>query len=153
MKVGYIGGTLDLYHAGHVNLLKRCKELCDYLVVAINTDEFCKRYKREPIMNEKERFACVESCKYVDYVIYNTGCEDSKKTIKDWNNSHKPSECSSGRKITHVFHGDDWTGDSLKKQMGFTDKWLEKNNIQMVYVDYTKGISTTDIIKRIKQIK
>lgn len=144
MKVGFIAGNFDLFHVGHVNILKRAKELVDYLIVAVNTDEFSKRYKRKPIMNQDERLKAVEGCRYASKVILNIGNEDCKKTIKYINKEY----CYGN--VTHVFHGSDWIGDPLKKQMGFTDEWLEKNGITMVYLDTTKDISTTDIINRIK---
>ena len=139
MKIGYIGGTFDLTHYGHYELFKKCKNLCDYLVVSVNADNFCGRYKRVPILNLEERIRNIKACKWVDDIIINIGDEDSKKTIDAYD-----------RKIDFIFHGDDWTGDALKKQMGLTDDWLKSRNIQMVYVDRTNGISTTDIINRIK---
>lgn len=144
-KVGFIAGNFDLLHIGHINILKRASSLVDYLIVAVNTDKFSIAYKRKPIMTENERLEAVKSCKYVSLAVLNIGGKDCKKTIEYINKNYNYGN------ITHIFHGSDWTGDSLKKQMGLTDKWLEKNGITMVYLDTTKDISTTDIINRIKK--
>jgi len=132
----YIGGTFDLLHSGHIALFKRCKEL-GYVIVSLNRDEFVTRYKREPILTFEHRKEILESCKYIDEVITNTGDEDSKISILS-------------SKATHIVHGSDWSGDALMKQMGFDQKWLDINNIEMLYLSYTAGISTTDIINKIK---
>ena len=144
-KVGFIAGNFDLLHVGHINILKRASSLVDYLIVAVNTDKFSAEYKRKPIMTENERLEAVKSCQCVSDALLNIGGKDCKKTIEYINKHYHYGN------ITHIFHGSDWTGDSLKKQMGLTDKWLEKNGITMVYLDTTKDISTTDIINRIKK--
>lgn len=144
MKIGYIGGTFDLPHYAHYELFRKAKLICDYLIVAVNTDEFCKRYKRKPIMTEHERMDTIISCQYVDEVIPNTGEEDSRQTVEEYHLCSKKS-------VDFIFHGSDWVGDDLKKQMSITDNWLQDNKIIMVYLDNTKGISTTDLINRINE--
>lgn len=135
---GYIGGTFDLFHPGHVNLLARAKSKCSYLIVSLNTDEFAERYKRKPIMKLKERIAAVKACRFVDEVMINEGDEDSTIAIK--------------KAVPHkIFHGNDWTGEGLLKQMNLTEEWLKRRGITMVYLPYTKSISTTEIIKRINE--
>lgn len=131
----YIGGTFDLFHPGHVELLRRAFEVYGEVWVALNTDEFCAQYKRKPIMSYAERRAMLESCKYVHRVIENVGGFDSKPSIL---------ECD-----PHVIiHGTDWVGESFKKQLGVTDEFLKENEIDIAYFQYTEGVSTTDIIKR-----
>ena len=134
----YLGGTFDCLHKGHINLFKRAKQMADYLIVSLNTDEFNIKYKnKKPIMTLEERMIVVEACRYVDEVVVNTGGADSKPAILKSNPDM-------------IGHGGDWVGDSLMKQMGLTKKFLEKNKIKMVTVcPYTKGISTTEIKKRI----
>lgn len=136
MKRLYIGGTFDLLHPGHLALFKKCKEL-GTVIVSLNTDEFVTRYKRKPIISFEHRMEMLLGCKYVDEVVVNTGCEDSK-----------PSILASG--ATHIVHGDDWTGEALMKQLTVTQEWLDQNKIQMLYLPYTQGISTSDIIKSIR---
>lgn len=135
-KIGYAGGTFDLFHAGHVNFLRQCSRNCDLLVVGVNTDEFCERYKRRPVMNLHERIRVVEACRYVDGTLVNWSCEDSKPTIKK---SH----------ASVIFHGDDWPIPGLMKQMDLTNEWLEAHKIKLEHVHYTHGISTGEIIGRI----
>lgn len=69
-KVGYTTGVYDMFHIGHLNILKRAKEQCEYLIVGVTTDQLCfERKKKYPIINEMERVAIVESIKYVDQVV------------------------------------------------------------------------------------
>lgn len=134
-RKAYIGGTFDLFHRGHVNLLRGAKEMADEVVVSLNTDEFAARYKRLPVMNLEDRIAVVASCRYVDEVVINTGGEDSKPAILE----AKPDV---------ILHGDDWTGESLMKQMCLTQEFLAENGICMDYLPYTKGISTSELKTR-----
>lgn len=135
----YIGGSFDLFHSGHINLIKRAKNYADIVIVALNTDDFHKRFKGSyPILSLEERTTMLNACKYVDTVDVNDGCEDSKPCIL----RHNPD---------FILHGDDWKENSLMKQMGLTQEFLNKQNIKMVYISYTKGISSTEIKKRICQ--
>lgn len=134
MKRIYIGGTFDVLHPGHVMLLERAHAL-GRTIVSLNTDAFAARYKRAPIMSLAERKIVVGACRYVDEVMVNYGCEDSKPSILY-------------ARATHVLHGSDWTGPALMAQMGLTQRWLEAHGIEMLYLDYTVGVSTTDILKR-----
>ena len=137
MTRAYIGGTFDLFHIGHVFLLSRAKSEFDEVVVSLNTDEFCERYKGErPVMELAERAAVIAACRYVDKVDVNDGCEDSTLAVL----RNAP---------THIIHGDDWKGESLKKQMGLTDAFLVDNRIELIYFPYTKRTSTGDIKERI----
>jgi glycerol-3-phosphate cytidylyltransferase len=133
--IAYIGGTFDILHPGHLELLKRAYHDFDYVMVALNTDEFCTEYKRKPIMTYDERKTCLLACRYVTGVVKNTGGYDSK-----------PSILRVGP--THIIHGDDWTGPEYMKQLGIDKEFLKKHNIKLKYYSYTKGISTTDLIKR-----
>jgi glycerol-3-phosphate cytidylyltransferase len=135
----YVGGTFDLFHPGHIRFLERCQEF-GKVVVALNTDEFAARYKRRPVLSLAERHDLLESCKYVDKVFVNIGNENSGQTI-----DMMPVDI----RISHIAHGDDWTGESLMQQLGIDQAWLDRRGIKMLYIPYTAGISTTDIIGRI----
>ncbi len=137
-KTVYIIGVFDLYHRGHVELLKRAKSLGDRLVVAINSDRIVTDYKREPIFNEEDRLELVKSCKYVDeaFIIHEF---DNKEYIKKLN-------------IDVIVHGDDWDEAGYLKQIRVTPEFLEEHNVEMKFLPYTTGISTSDIIKRINSI-
>ena len=133
----YTGGTFDLFHYGHANLLRHCKKF-GYVIVSLNTDEFIKEYKgKPPIMNYAERRAALLACKWVDEVIPNTGGADSKPAIE----KAKPHV---------IIIGSDWATKDYYKQMGFTQEWLDEKNITLCYVPYTMGISTTEIKARLK---
>jgi glycerol-3-phosphate cytidylyltransferase len=136
-RVLYTGGTFDLFHYGHVNFLKKCKMISDEVVVSLNTDEFIQEYKgKAPVMTYKERETSLLYCQYVDRVIPNIGGKDSRVSILEV----MPQI---------VAIGDDWAQKDYYKQMSFTQEWLDDNNIVLVYLPYTKGISTTEIKKRL----
>tara|TARA_B100001559_G_scaffold311622_1_gene308361 strand:- start:223 stop:660 length:438 start_codon:yes stop_codon:yes gene_type:complete len=132
----YVGGTFDCFHRGHVNLLRQAKNVADYVIVALNSDDFATSYKCQPIMNEIERLDVIRSCKYVDMSFIMEAHNNQKKYIE----MIKPN---------FILHGNDWTGDSLINQLGISQEFLDDNEIKMHYVPYTIGISTSDIKDRI----
>ena len=130
----YTGGTFDLFHAGHVNFLKICKEIAGVsgtVTVSLNTDEFIYEYKKSyPILNYEQRYDVLIACKYVDYVIPNKDGKDSKPAIED---------CSPDI----IAIGSDWARKDYYKQMNFDQDWLDERNISLLYIPYTQGISST----------
>lgn len=135
MKV-YTGGTFDCFHAGHVNFLRACSEF-GKVCVSVNTDEFIEEFKgRPPIMRVDERTAVLRACKYVDTVILNVGGPDSKPAIM-----HAMPDI--------IAIGTDWHGRNYLGQLGIDTEFLYTNNIALLYIPYTVGISTTDIRKRL----
>lgn len=138
MTYVYVGGTFDMFHYGHAEFLRKCR---DYgkVILSLNSDEFAERYKRKPVMNLSERMSAAQSCRWVDKVIVNIGDENTGKTI----------DSLTEIKVTHIAHGDDWTGNSLLGQLGIDQDWLDARSIQMLYVPYTRGISSSGIIRRI----
>jgi glycerol-3-phosphate cytidylyltransferase len=135
----YVGGTFDLFHAGHVQFLLQCSQY-GKVVVALNADNFSARYKRRPILSINERKGAIEACRFVDDVVTNIGNENSAITI---------DLLLETRSIKYIAHGNDWTGESLMGQLGIDQSWLDFRGIQMLYIPYTSGISTSDIIGRI----
>ncbi len=137
----YTGGTFDLFHAGHVNLLKRCHEiagLTGQVIVSLNTDEFIEKYKgKKPLISYEDRKAILESCRYVDSVMENYGGEDSKESI------------ILAQLIDVVAIGSDWARKDYYKQMNFTQDWLDEQGISLIYIPYTKGISSTSIKQKL----
>lgn len=134
----YTGGTFDLFHKGHVNFLRQCKEIGDYVVVSLNTDEFIYQYKGEyPIIGYDDRKEVLLSCKYVDEVIPNSGGKDSKPAIISVNPKF-------------IVIGSDWAKKDYYKQMNFTQKWLDDNKFVLIYIPYTENVSTTAIKKNLK---
>ncbi|AXG66197.1 nucleotidyltransferase [Streptomyces phage Annadreamy] len=146
----YTGGTFDLFHEGHVELLRSCKRLAGdgKVVVALNTDEFIGRFKNNlPVQTFRERKTVLESCRYVDLVIPNVGEEDSKVTIIEaCSVLHKMGESL----IEVIAIGSDWAGRDYYGQMGFTKEWLDENDLILVYIDRRTGMSTTKIKDKLK---
>lgn len=142
MSIVYTGGTFDLFHSGHVNLLKRCKDIAGIngtVVVSLNTDDFIKQYKGlPPVCSDEERLSVVQSCRYVDEVLWNVGGKDSKIAIE----MVSPD---------YIVIGSDWAKKDYYAQMNFTQEWLDEKGIGLVYVPYTKAVSSTDIKKRINK--
>jgi cytidyltransferase-like protein len=140
MAVVYTGGTFDLFHSGHANLLKRCREIAGddgKVIVSLNPDNFIVKYKKSaPICSETERKAVLESCMYVDEVIMNVGGEDSRIAIEMVNPDY-------------IVIGSDWARRDYYAQMGFDQFWLDERGIGLVYVPYTKAISSTEIKRRL----
>ena len=127
----------DLFHSGHVNFLKRCAEL-GTVTVALNTDEFIHEYKgKAPWMDYKERKTVLEACRYVNNVIPNKWGKDSKPTILDVNPDI-------------IAIGSDWAKKDYYKQMMFTQDWLDEQDIMLLYIPYTEGISSTKIKEQLK---
>jgi glycerol-3-phosphate cytidylyltransferase len=143
-QIVYTGGTFDLFHSAHVRFLKACRRLAGQdgrVVVALNTDAFIQAYKgNSPIMSFDERKELLLGCRYVDAVVSNIGGADSKPSIEQV----MPDL---------IVIGDDWARKDYYAQMQFTRDWLDQMDIQLVYVPYTPGISTTDIKKRVAGLK
>ncbi len=128
MIIGYTTGVYDLFHVGHLNLLKNAKGMCDKLVVGVTVDELVEYKGKRSMIPFEDRIEIVRSCKYVDAAVpqYDMDKLEACKKL--------------GASI--LFVGDDWYG---------TDKWkayekeFENNGIKIVYFPYTKGISSTKI--------
>lgn len=135
MKI-YTGGTFDLFHSGHVNFLRQSSQFGE-VVVSLNTDDFIVSYKGKPsTWSFEERAEVLLGCKYVSAVVPNSGGHDSKPAILDV----KPDIISIGS---------DWATRDYYSQMGFDQEWLDERGIMLLYIPYTKGISTTETKRRI----
>lgn len=132
----YVIGVFDLFHRGHVELLRKAKALGKRLIVAVNGDEMVASYKRRPFYDEIDRMEIVKACRYADEVFIIREF-DNKQYIEDL-------------KIDAIVHGDDWPVESYLEQIRVTPEFLKKNNVSMVLVPYTRGISTSDLISKIK---
>ena len=136
----YTGGTFDLFHANHVKFLKRCAQFGP-VTVSLNTDEFIEAYKgKPPVMSFDERKIMLEACIYVDKVIVNRGGANSKVAIM----AATPDM---------IIIGSDWAVRDYHKQMDFTQEWLDERNIILAYIPYGKGVSSTEIKKRLSVVK
>ena len=132
-KIGYTTGVFDMFHIGHLNILKKAKALCDYLIVGVSTDALVEEYKnKKTIIPEEQRFEIVASIKYVDDVVY----QESMDKMAAWEKYH----------FNTVFVGSDWKG---------TDKWekieqeFKKVGVEVVYLPHTDGISSSLLREKI----
>ncbi len=132
-KVGYTTGVFDMFHIGHLNILKKAKEQCDYLIVGVSTDELVEEYKKKlPVIPFEQRIAIVEAIKYVDEVY-------SQKSLDKFDAYEKI-------KFDVLFHGDDWRNTTLYKDI---QKKFEDVGVDVVFIEHTSGISSTDLRKRL----
>lgn len=135
--IGYTQGTFDLFHTGHLNLLIQAKKNCDYLIVGVNSNELVQKYKlKKTVIDEKNRAYIISHIDVVDKVII-TNTLDKLEAYRKF-------------KFNKIFIGDDWKNNERWKQ---TEKILSKYNAEVCYLNYTKGISSTEIIKKIKETK
>lgn len=128
MTIGYTTGVYDLFHVGHLNLLKNAKGMCDKLIVGVTIDELVNYKGKKATIPFEDRIELVRSCKYVDVAVpqYNMDKLEACKKLG----------------ASYLFVGDDWYG---------TEKWknyeveFEKAGIKIIYFPYTKGVSSTKI--------
>lgn len=136
LVIGYTTGVYDLFHIGHLNLLKNAKGMCDYLVVGVTVDELVAYKGKQAMIPFEDRIEIVRSCKYVDAAVPQYDMD-------------KLTACKKlGAKF--LFVGDDWYG---------TEKWLKyeeefaKEGIKIVYFPYTKGVSSTKINEALEAVR
>jgi len=133
-QIGYTTGVYDLFHIGHLNIIKRAKELCDFLIVGVSTDELVQSYKHKiPVIPFEERIQIVEAIKYVDKVVPQTSLDK----VVAWNQFH----------FNAIFHGDDWKGSSMYDEI---KNRFSNLGVDMVFLPHTQGVSSTEILKRIQ---
>jgi len=136
MNIGYTAGVYDLFHVGHLNLLKNAKGMCDKLIVGVTTDELVTYKGKHSLIPFEDRIEIVRSIKYVDAVVPQDDMD-------------KLTMC---KKIgaSYLFVGDDWFG---------TEKWqayekeFEAAGVKIIYFPYTKGISSTKITEALKSLR
>ena len=126
-KIGYTTGVYDMFHIGHLNLIRRAKEQCEYLIVGVSTDECVQSYKNKtPIIPYDERAAIVQAIRYVDEVVPQTSM-DKLDFLKK-------------RYFDVMFHGDEWKGTELYNKY---EEEFAKYGAKIEYLTHTDGISST----------
>ena len=125
--IGYTTGVFDMFHIGHLNILKRAKEQCDFLIVGVSTDELVQEYKHKiPIIPLCDRMAIVEAIKHVDLVVPQVNMDKFAAWEK--------------LKFNAIFHGDDWKGSTLYDKV---EEDLKAVGVDMVFLPHTDGVSST----------
>jgi glycerol-3-phosphate cytidylyltransferase len=133
-KLGYTTGVFDLFHVGHLNILKKAKEQCEFLIVGVSTDELVRKYKnKQPVIPHYERMAIVEGIKYVDKVVPQT----NRDKLFAWEKI----------RFDVMFVGDDWKGNPLFDEVETKFKSI---GVNIVYFPYTQGVSSTIVKQKIK---
>lgn len=135
--IGFTAGAFDMFHIGHLNLIKNAKARCDYLIVGVNTDELIASYKnKNVIVPLDERMQIVSALKYVDEVEV----VDTLNKVEMWKR----------KKFDVVFIGDDWKG---------TERWIKTEadldnccNVKVIYLPYTKGTTSTLLREKLIEI-
>ena len=126
-KLGYTQGAFDMFHIGHLNLLKNAKAQCETLIVGVNTDDLIWRYKnKHAVISESDRVEIIKAIRYVDDVIL----VDTLDKSEVW----------SDLMFNAIFIGDDWKGNERWKN---TEKELSAKGAEVVYLKYTSGVSST----------
>lgn len=137
-RIGYTAGVYDMFHIGHLNVIKHAKERCDYLIVGVSTDEIVEQNKnKKPIIPFDERVAIVEAIKYVDQVVPQEryDIEGKIETVKKYG-------------INVMFVGSDWQGTEKWKKI---ENELAKIGCEVIYLPHTDGISSTMLRKKIEK--
>lgn len=134
-KIGYTTGVFDMFHIGHLNILRRAKEQCDYLIVGVTTDALCEARKNKlPIICEDDRVAIVEAIRYVDRVVRQSDM-DKLAAVRELG-------------ADAVFVGSDWKGTEAWNAY---ERQFAEVGCEVVYLDHTDGISSTVLRERLNQ--
>ncbi len=136
-KVGYVQGVFDMFHIGHLNILKNAKSVCDYLIVGVNSDELTYKYKdKKPIVPQEERLEIIKELKCVD----EAQIVNSRDKLKALELFHYDA----------LIMGSDWKGTDFYNNV---EKELAKKNVDVVYFPYTKDTSSTILRDKLGKIQ
>ncbi|MDO4418300.1 MAG: adenylyltransferase/cytidyltransferase family protein [Eubacteriales bacterium] len=136
-KIGYTTGVYDMFHIGHLNILKKAKERCDYLIVGVSTDEVVQSYKhRTPIIPFAERIAIIRELRCVDQAVP----QSSMNKMEAWKEYH----------FDALFHGSDWKGSEMYNNM---IEQFAKVGVDVVFLPHTEGVSSTLLSEVLYKLK
>lgn len=134
-KIGYTTGVFDLFHIGHLNILRKAKEKCEFLIVGVTTDELVKYKNKQAVIPHEERMEIIKSIKYVDKVVV----QENMNKMEAWKKY----------KFNVMFVGSDWKGTA--KWNKFEEEFGEVG-VDIVYFPYTKTTSSTQLREALKNI-
>ena len=132
-KVGYVQGSFDMFHIGHLNIIKNAKSICDYLIVGVNSDEFMYSYKhKHPVIPVKERIEIIKALKYVDeaHIVNNM---DKLEALEKFH-------------YNALIMGDDYKGTEFYNKV---EKELKEKKVDVIYFPYTKTTSSTIVREKL----
>lgn len=136
--IGYTTGVFDMFHIGHLNILRNAKNMCDFLIVGVSTDELVQQYKgRTPIIRFNERLEIVKAIRYVDQAVPQLTMDkmDAWRELR----------------FDALFHGSDWKGSDMYNKI--VDDF-EKVGVDVVFLPHTSGVSSTllsDVLHHLKE--
>ena len=136
MIVEYTTGVFDLFHIGHLNLLRNAKGMCDKLIVGVTTDELISYKNKKAIITHNERMEIVRAIKYVDSVIPQENIDEFEMWKK--------------LKFNIMFVGDDWFVNNKREEL---EKQFKEVGVRIVYLPYTKGTSSTLINQTLEKLR
>ena len=137
-RVGYTCGVFDVFHVGHLNLLERCKNMCDYLIVGVWYDTYVREIKhKEPVYPENDRVRILKALKMVDDAVL-VDIETTNDKMLALEKFH----------FDVLFSGDDWKGSDRYRR---PKEQFKELGASIEYFPYTKGISTTQIKEQLKE--
>ena len=134
--IGYTTGVYDMFHIGHLNVIRSAKEMCDYLIVGVSTDELVRKEKQKtPVIPYEERAEIIASIRYVDQVVP----QMDKNKLGAWERYH----------FHKMFVGSDWKDTP---QWNRYEEQFAPLGVEIVYLPHTDGISSTMLSEIIKGI-
>jgi glycerol-3-phosphate cytidylyltransferase len=136
MKIGYTTGVFDLFHIGHLNLLRNARALCDKLVVGVTTDELVSYKHKRSVISFAERFEIVRACRYVDAVVP----QETLDKFAAWEKL----------RFDMMFVGDDWFKNERWQAV---ERQFAEVGVKIVYFPYTKGTSSTLINEVLQKLR
>lgn len=136
MIIGYTSGVYDLFHIGHLNLLRNAKGMCDKLVVGVTTDELVGYKNKKAVIPFHERMEIVRSIRYVDSVVP----QENMDKFEMWKKL----------KFNVIFVGDDWYASNKWEEL---EKQFKDVGVSIVFFPYTKGISSTLINNTLNNLR
>lgn len=136
-KIGYTTGVFDMFHIGHLNILKRAKEQCEYLIVGVSTDEVVVTYKGTlPVIPYEERTQIISAIKYVDRVV----------PQKNMNKMDAYAQLH----FDVIFHGSDWQGSDMYTAIA---EQFKEVGVDVVFLPHTDGVSSTMLRDKLNEEK
>ena len=133
--VGFTAGTFDMFHIGHLNLIKNARSRCDYLIVGVNSDELVREYKRKnAVVPLVERMEIIQALRYVDEVMR----IDSLDKKISWNQKH----------YDLLFIGDDWKGNPRWEE---TAKEMKQYGVETIFLPHTEGTNSTLLREKLNE--